>query len=67
MLLWFPYLVMKSIGESFVPIFDAKSMFRGLSVHQSINSEKYEYAISLSMLFIELLVHFSHKNSSNVE
>ena len=47
-LLWFSYLVMKSIGESFVPIFNVKSMSHSLRVHQSTNSDNYEHAISLS-------------------
>ena len=32
-------VVMKSIRESFVRVFNMKSMSRGLSVHQSINSD----------------------------
>ena len=34
-------------SESFVPIFQAKSTNRSLRVNQSINSDNYEYAISL--------------------
>ena len=52
MLLWFPYLSMKSIGETSSQISVSKSMSRSLSVHQSINSDNYENAISLYMPFM---------------
>ena len=39
-------------GEKFVQIFNLKSKSRSLSVHQSFNSDNYEYTISLIKVFL---------------
>ena len=39
-------IVMNSIGENFVPIFNLKSISRSLSLDQPINNN-YDYAVSL--------------------